>query len=432
MNKSFKTSLTIVSLAIIFTLLGITSVSAAEPIVFQTLNAVELKEVDLGTLVYDTKKWETFVIKNVTSDEITISNVAFDTDKFEIAMIPNSTLAPNETTFIQINNIRGIDVPQSPITGNLIVTVNGTTDVTLPIKVAFEKGEHVNPDYVKETAIGKKLSSITLTNGWVWVNPNTEVLAGRNNYEIAYTDTTGNYKDETRQIEIVGLITYDVILKRDSSSWSIPTNNYEVLKGYSSNLEINAVSGYFLTSITVNGIEQLTDKTRSLKYRIENISEDLIIEIKTERTIYELMKDSITNETIIPKYIKGTEGTIELKFDYDFSRFYANDVRINGEYLDYEYMLQHFKFSEGSVAVDISNEYLNTLDVGTYDFELDLLTGELFKGTFIVEEKTEVTEDEVINNPQTSDDIIVYTIMFAVSVIGITGTLIMRKNKINN
>ncbi len=454
MKKSLKISLIIISLAFLAIILGTTNVNAAEPIIFQTIQAVELKEIDLGTIEYNTSVWQTFKIKNTTSDEITITNVSIDTEKFEIERMPDSTIAPNETTFIQINNIRGIDVSESPVTGNLTVTVNGTTNVSIPLKVTLEKGTHRNPSYISEAAIGDKLSTITLTNGWIWVNPDAPILEGQNKYQISYTDTTGNYKDEIREIEIKGLNTYSVTLPSNPNTWTSPQVDYRLLEGYSSTLSINASAGFLLTSITINGVEQITNKMTKFEYKITDIREDIVIEAQTERIVFSPMKDTITNEIIAPKYILGTEGNIQLKYDYDFDKFYnhiygfynISDIRIDGETLSFEDIFKCFKFTEGSVVVEISNEYLNALGVGTHNFELDLASGELFEGTFIIEEKvidnqenvenettgnSEVTENTVIDNPKTSDNITIYVSLFVLSLIGIVGTMIIKR-KINN
>ncbi len=431
MKKSLKISSIIIALAFGIMLLGITKVNAATPISFENTGnyGVSLTELDLGSTVYGGVAPKSFRIRNTTGNEITISNVAIDTTKFRIGIEPATTIAPNGNTIIQFISVRELSVADSPVTATLTITVDGTTDVTIPVKVTIDKADPADPSYVKEAAIGDKISSVNITGGWVWADPDVSISAGDNNYPITYTDTTGNYKSLTKNITITGLTAYTVTLPTDPNVWSPSASQFRVLEDFSVDVVINAKNGRFITSLTVNGDEQLTTKTDTFNLKIDKVKENIVIKTISERTVIEPMKDPVTNKIIIPKHIKGNEGSIELKFDYNFNNFGINSFKVDGNELSNEDIMKYFKFREGSVIIEMTNEYLETLATGTHTLEIIASAGELFKGSFVVEEPTSqekptVSEPTVseptINNPNTSDNIVIYSALALVSLIGIT------------
>ncbi len=70
--------------------------------------------------------------------------------------------------------------------------------------------------------------------------------------------------------------------------------------------------------------------------------------------------------------------------------------------------------------MNITNEYLSTLEAGTFDVELLNYGGELFKASFVVEEVK-------VENPETGDNILVYSLFTIISLFVLT-TIIVFKN----
>ncbi len=408
-----------------FILFGVSNVDAASPLEFLATNHVPITEIDLGSVLYNTNEYLSIRVKNPSSSDITITNADIESSNFNYAFLGSTTIPAGGNIVIQVNNIRGMNASSTPYTSELVLTDDSGKEASIPIKVIVDKGIWGSPSYFQEHAKGTKLSSIHLSNGWVWSNPDDILLEGNNNYEISYVDTTGNYKSETRMIEVIGKVTYDVTFDRDNTSWSIPDSDYTILEGYSSSLTIYARVGYLLTSITINGIEQLTDKVSEQFFDLRDVRENFDIKVETERIVYEPIPDAVTNEIIVPKFEIGSDENVEFKFDYDYSKFFANEVFINGIAIKYSLIDKYFTFTEGSVVVTVSNEYLKTLDAGTYDLEIVSYNRELLKATFTVDHvKEEVNEPETAN-PETSDNIGLYIVLLVASF----GTIIFINRK---
>ncbi len=417
-----------------FLLIGITNVKAAgDPIIIEAYDnlGTTITELDLGSVIYNTSEHKSFKITNTSGSEIAITNVAIDTDKFSMTITPASTVTANDSTTIQFSNAKGVDVTNSPLTANVTITIDDSIDVVIPIKVMITKADPTNPTYLQENEAGKTLSQLALTGSfdWDWEYPDTVLLEGDNYYSIKYTDTTGNYNSVTKDILITGLKTYYVTMPTDENVWTGRGKGFTVLDGYSASVIVNAGSGIIITSLTINGAEQLTAPTDKFEAILNNVTEDIVIETVSERTtIIFPMEDPITNEIVPPIHIEGTDGSVELKFDFNFADFRIMELLVDGIELSYEDIMKYFKFSEGSVVIEMTNEYLNTLDVGTHTLEIVSYDGELLTGTFIIEAVPE-PEPTPIPNPETGDNILIYASMVGISIIGIVGTIVLKKIK---
>ena len=97
-----------------------------------------------------------------------------------------------------------------------------------------------------------------------------------------------------------------------------------------------------------------------------------------------------------------------------------------------------FKVTEGSTIITFTETglaKLNTLAVGTYDVVVGYSYDKEVKGTLIIEADTTKedntntnTNKQTGNNPQTSDNIMLFIVVLGISIIGITITTIIKKN----
>ncbi len=441
-----KKYLFMLAIAVTSLFIGISNVRANDSIVFKTINAVPITVFDLGSVTYDTSKWESFRIYNNAGEELTISSAVFESDQFEVTLNNGNTIPKDGFVSIQVNNVKGIDVTGLYITSNLVVTLSDGSEYKLPVKFIVEKASYTGPSFLDHGYAGDEISSINLTRGWVWNNPAQLITEGKNNYEIKYVDQTGNYNDEIRNVEIEGIIGHDVVFNLDEHSWTLSQRQFRILSGYSTTFTIYAKSGCYLTSVKFNDVEQLTDNVKEFEMTIDSVDSDITIDVESERTVIESVKDPETNEVIVPKFEIDSSDDVKIKFDYDFSEVdgRVNDVYINGKYIEYSLINKYFKFTEGSVIVSVTNEYLKSLDAGTYDIDVELLSGEILRGSFVVEEANvettpeettpeETTPEETVPeddnvNPDTGDNIIIYIGIAIISLIGIIG-IIYNKNK---
>ncbi len=315
---------------------------------------------------------------------------------------------------------------------------DGTTD-TLQLAVTINKLQlpvgqtPVLPDNVRTGGIGRKLSTITLTLGWSWTNPDELIKAGENNYSITYTG--GNYVGfenyvSTNKDSIKGLEIHIVHVPTDKNVWSSPSSDYERLNGESSNFSVYSEIGYYFTSITVNGVEQVITDVNEYHVKLTNITEDVYIETKTER-----MVASLIEPTSVPTYTIGSDQTLKYVFDYSMRFSLVNGSYINGKHFTYDETMDMFNFTIGNTfGVEIKNEYLKTLASGTYDFEIELATNYLVTASFVVEP---IKEEPVItdtnntdsSNPKTNDDIMIYVVTMIIS-LGLV-IVIRKKKKLN-
>ncbi len=290
------------------------------------------------------------------------------------------------------------------------------------INFSIEKAEPDAPTYDEKAGTGAKLSTVALPAGWTWDNENTTIEAGDKTYPASYVDAdggnTGNYKDMSAVgLNVNGNTQYTVTIPTNTNFTSTRSTDFKLFVGESETVSLATKVGYLFTSIKLNDVELLTNKVDSYNLEIQNIDKNMDIEIVTERIV-------ITPENIddLMKFIIGSKDIIKFTFGYDYDVFNVNALRINGKTISMADVDKYFRFTEGSVVIEITNEYLNTLDPGTYDLELDLETGELMKASFVVEQLN-------ATNPSTGDDIIMYSIMVLLAVVGITKITLVKNPK---
>lgn len=132
--------------------------------------------------------------------------------------------------------------------------------------------------------------------------------------------------------------------------------------------------------------------------------------IYEEETIYEFIKGQ--NQ----KYIKGEDDAIFI-INADYSLFlnsgkiYIDDIEVNSK---------DYTTESGSTKIILKKEYMNSLDYGNHTINVLLGNGQTAKTMFTIQKKND--------NPPTGDNIMLYILLFAASVVGLVGLIIVNKN----
>ena len=153
-------------------------------------------------------------------------------------------------------------------------------------------------------------------------------------------------------------------------------------------------------------------------------------------------------EEVSPKEYKFTEGANQtytigesenatFKINADYSLF-TNKVYVDDNLLD----SSNYSSKSGSTIITLNDEYLKTLSVGEHTLKVAFSDGNEAITKFEIKEKqeivntennqkddnAEVKQENNTQNPKTGDNVIVYFVLFAISILGIV-TLIIRNNK---
>ena len=146
---------------------------------------------------------------------------------------------------------------------------------------------------------------------------------------------------------------------------------------------------------------------------------DINVQVEYENVIYSFTdgKDAVYNNTYLTFKLNGL---LEL----------LDKVYVNGK----ELSTYNYTTESGSTIITLKDEYLKTLDAGTYDLKVTYTNGSEDTTTFKINEKTsdKVVEDEVKEeNPKTFDGILLYVGLGILSVIGLSGTGLYIKKSFN-
>ncbi len=125
------------------------------------------------------------------------------------------------------------------------------------------------------------------------------------------------------------------------------------------------------------------------------------------------------------KYIINQSDNARFRIDADYSLFqnggkvYIDDILVD---------VNNYTSESGSTIITLKKDYVSKLSVGEHTLKVLFNDGGVAESKFTISEvKNEVKE--TIKNPQTSDDIRTYFVLFVVSMIGIITTIIINKKK---
>ena len=93
-------------------------------------------------------------------------------------------------------------------------------------------------------------------------------------------------------------------------------------------------------------------------------------------------------------------------------KVYIDDIEVDSK---------NYTSESGSTKIIFKKEYIDSLDSGNHTLKVLLGNGQTANTTFTIQ--------KIINNPQTGDNIMIYIILFSVSIMGLAGIIIINKNK---
>ncbi len=265
---------------------------------------------------------------------------------------------------------------------------------------------------------GTKLSSVSLPENWSWDSPDTVIKLGNNTYYASYTPADEkNYNSVVSEKVIVkGIEVYTIDINTDSGISPLSSNSYVLDLGDNQTIKVSALTDKLISSIKVNGVEQLVDFTSTFTINVNSISEDINIEIASvDKTLFPIEGNS-------QEYIKNSEEKLVIKYDFDYNLFKLEKITIDGNEI-----FTGFEFSDGSLVLTFDSSLLSNLEVGKHDIEITLENGQSLLANFAIQEKVvnEEPETNTTINPETSDNIVVYSILTILSLAG----LIILKTK---
>lgn len=161
--------------------------------------------------------------------------------------------------------------------------------------------------------VGDKLSTITLSNGFKWVDGNETIIAGNKEYSATYTtnnDTT-NYTTETTVIEVYGKSKVNLNTSVNGIGGTISSSKTNILEGTTETITFTPNTGFEISKVEVNGV----DKTSSIannKLDVVIGNNDISVVVTYKVIQYTITINGVANATINPSGI--------IKVDYNTNK----------------------------------------------------------------------------------------------------------------
>ena len=160
-------------------------------------------------------------------------------------------------------------------------------------------------------------------------------------------------------------------------------SNDKIKAGEEVKLNINANTGYKVDSIQIYDSNNKEVVITNNTFIMPN--SDITINVNTSSITYKFIEGE--NQTY-----NGTDLTFKTNADYSlFDSIYINDTKLNENY-----------YSTSENIITLKNDYLKTLSNNTYNLKVNYKNGTNIETTFIINNL------EAINNPKTSDNIIIF------------------------
>lgn len=314
--------------------------------------------------------------------------------KFKAKYIPEDIKNYEVVTDIDITVV----VKNKFLLSVLVNGMGGTTDVSILEIVEGEKGKVTfTPNE------GYMIDKITVNGEDIQVTNNKLELVMDEHKLVAVT-----YKK----------IPFTITVKEVTGASITPNGVVTVNYGEDQEFDIIVNDGYRLIKVLVNG----TDKTSEVlinKLTLSNITIDMNLEVIVEKIIYEVVEGS--NQ----KYIIGKSAEARFKIEADYAFFeeagkvYVDDILVD---------LSNYNSESGSTIITLKKEFVDMLSVGEHTLRVKFTDGgeAITKFTVIKENAGPV-------NPSTGDNIVLYSILAATSLLGLTVTIaiLCRKKHAN-
>ena len=232
---------------------------------------------------------------------------------------------------------------------------------------------------------GKTLADLdgARTNGFAWLDDSTTIVPGSNVYPATYTynNDTVNYETRFLNVPVYGLARVDITTP-DSEGGEITVSSQNVLEGETVTITIRPDFGYILSSITVNGVNRIGEVSANTLTIVAGAN-DLEIVATFVPIVYEVIEGAEQVYTINED--NGAEFRINANYELfaNGGAVYVDDALVGPA---------NYTSWDGSTYIKFTDEYMNTLAVGTHTLKVVFNDGGTATTTFTIAEPD--SEDE--------------------------------------
>ena len=198
--------------------------------------------------------------------------------------------------------------------------------------------------------VGDKLSSITLPEGFKWVDSNEIITAGENEYRALYTTNNDeiNYTTENALIKVYGKSKVNLITSVHGLGGTISPSKNNILEGTTETITFTPNTGFEISKVEVNGVDKTSSVTNNkLDLVIGNSDVSVVVTYKVIE--YTIIINDVENAIIDPSgiikvdYNSNKEFTIKAEQGYKLVSVKVNGVErisdINDDILTLENIL---------------------------------------------------------------------------------------------
>lgn len=231
----------------------------------------------------------------------------------------------------------------------------GSTEISKPTNVGVYKvvysyeddtymgSKTINVEITKKTStipsvnsykgvVGDKLSTITLPNGFKWVDSNEEIIAGNKEYSATYTtnnDTT-NYTTETTVIEVYGKSKVNLNTSVNGLGGTISSSKTNILEGTTETITFTPNTGFEISKVEVNGVDKTSSVTNNkIDVVIDNNDVSVVVTYKVIQ--YTITINGVANATIDPSGVIKVDYNTNKEFTIKADQGYKLvSVKVNG------------------------------------------------------------------------------------------------------
>lgn len=231
----------------------------------------------------------------------------------------------------------------------------GSTEISKPTNVGVYKvvysyeddtymgSKTINVEITKKTStipsvssykgvVGDKLSTITLSNGFKWVDGNETIIAGNKEYSATYTTNNdeANYTTETTVITVYGKSKVNLNTSVNGLGGTISSSKTNILEGTTETITFTPNAGFEISKVEVNGV----DKTSSIannKLDVVIGNNDISVVVTYKVIQYTITINGVANATINPSGIIKVDYNTNKEFTIKADQGYKLvSVKVNG------------------------------------------------------------------------------------------------------
>lgn len=259
----------------------------------------------------------------------------------------------------------------------------------------------------------------------------TETVNSEENYIYEWNtkkDGTGKYYPANKSIIVPekDMVLYEIKYDKNHNIVIDSNDNVNITTENGSSVEhhgtlkynITPKVGYKIVSVMVNNVERLSEVKNNV-LTINDVMGDVNIDVKA------VPDYKITNGAN-QKYVVNKDSKLIFETNSKYEAF-ANDGKL---YVDNTLVNKNnysfAKDSDGKIIFTLNKKYLDTLSNGSHNLKIAFNDGGEITTTFTIQNNT------LIENPETSDNIVYFIATSVISMIGLAGVNIFKRKQLNN